>query len=239
MTAIPMTDFPLVTAILPTRGRQEFAAAALACWRAQTWPSKELIILDDADDPSFPDGFQFQPAWGGSPAGLYYSRLHSEKRKTIGYKRNLACQLALGEFIIHFDSDDYSAPERMADQVMRLLQSGKSVTGYHSIKFTDGTSWWQYQGYSGWAFDSSLCYRRAFWREIAQFADANDGLEESFRAAAIRRNDFVSVDGHELLLASIHSDNTSPHVMTPGNSSYRLLTNFRPVNAEAWHPVPA
>ena len=43
----------LISAIMPTRGRQAYAIDAVSCFRCQTYPDKELIILDDADNPSF------------------------------------------------------------------------------------------------------------------------------------------------------------------------------------------
>ena len=64
----------------------------------------------------------------------------------IGAKRNYGCERAAGDVIAHWDDDDYSAPERLADQVQRLLESGKAVTGFHSMRFTDGVRWWKYEG---------------------------------------------------------------------------------------------
>ena len=37
----------------------------------------------------------------------------------------------------HETSNQYSEPERLADQLRRLDENGKSVTGFHSMRFTD------------------------------------------------------------------------------------------------------
>ena len=120
----------LVTAIMPTRGRPRWAAHALHCFRAQTHPDKELIVLDDDDDPSFPHGLP-------DTLAAYYRLDH---RLRISAKRNRCAELGRGAIITHFDSDDWSAPERMADQVERLEHSGKAVTAYHSMLFYDESS---------------------------------------------------------------------------------------------------
>ena len=45
----------LVSAIMPTRSRPALSRAALNCFLAQTYEPRELVILDDDDDPSFLD----------------------------------------------------------------------------------------------------------------------------------------------------------------------------------------
>lgn len=156
---------------------------AIACFEAQTYERKRMIVVTDLAE---------LPHLG-----------------SIGDKRNAAClQATDAEFICHFDDDDFSAPGRIADQVNRLLESGKAVTGYHSMKFTDGDKWWKNTNRPNWAFDASLCYRRSFW-EAHRFDSINDGLEASFRAAAIREKQFLSVDAGDMMYATIHPGNTS------------------------------
>src|SRR5262245_29017995 len=99
--------------MMPTRGRREFASQALACFLAQTYPAKELVILDDADDPSFPNK-------EGLPRDDASIRYLVGARRTIPIKRNLIAEAAAGELICHFDSDDWQHPERLSTQVKFL-----------------------------------------------------------------------------------------------------------------------
>src|SRR5678816_1554718 len=112
---------------MPTRGRAEWARKAVECFQSQTWPDRELVIVDDADCPSFAE-----PPEG---EGIRYHQMF--RQMTIGAKRNIAVSRAAGDIIIHFDDDDWSAPERMEDQVTRLVASGVGLTGYHSMIFED------------------------------------------------------------------------------------------------------
>ncbi len=77
--------------------------------------------------------------------------IHLDGWPEIGAKRNFGCEHAEGEIIAHWDDDDYSAPGRLADQVERLRESGKAVTGFHSMRFTDGVHWWKYEGTRNYA----------------------------------------------------------------------------------------
>lgn len=185
---------------MPTRGRQAFAREALGCYLAQTWDEKELVIVDDADDRSFPDGVYLP--------GVQYHLM--EKRLTVGAKRNIACSRSRGQIIAHFDSDDYSAPERIEDQVIRLMNAGKSVSGYRSMRFTDGAKWWLYTGAEDYALGTSLVYERAYWVKNPFKTDCVFGEDTHFIWPARKSSDIVTADAGEFQWARNHAGNTDP-----------------------------
>jgi len=195
----------LVSAIMPTRGRPKMSRRCLDCWRAQIWGTKELIILDDSEDPSFPDGID-EP-------GVHYQAL-ATRHLSIGAKRNHCAFVANGETIIHFDSDDLYGPDRISDQVTRLETSGKAVTGYRNIKFTDGRNWWKNTNWPG-GYGASLCYRRDWWAKHP-FPDTSDGEDWHFVQAAMRANEFIAADAGDMMVATMHAGNTSPRVIGEG-----------------------
>jgi len=176
---------------------------AIACWRLQTYHPTELLILSDAGGgrASIPDDVRYLEITAGV---------------SVGEKRNLGCEYARGEIIAHWDDDDYSAPGRLADQVQRLIGSGKPVTGYHSMRFTDGRQWWQYRGSLDYALGTSLCYRKDFWQSN-QFPSVQVGEDNSFVGAARGRGDIASADSGDLMFATIHDGNTSPRQLGAGN----------------------
>jgi glycosyltransferase involved in cell wall biosynthesis len=184
---------------MPTRGRPQFAELALLCFLAQDWSEKELIILDDADFPSFakvPDAPQ-----------VHYHR--TKEKMPVGVKRNRCCELAKGDLIAHLDDDDFSTTGRLADQVHRLEQSGKSVTGYHSMRFKDGERWIQYLGSPATALGASLLYLREWWA-CHPFAPIDRGEDGQFVREAFDAGQLVVSDAGEMMYATIHPLNTSP-----------------------------
>ena len=144
-----------VTCLCLTRNRLEWLPKAIESFQRQTFRHSELMILADGQDVS-----HLVPA--DDPR---IRLIHLDGRPEIGAKRNYGCARAAGDVIAHFDDDDYSAPGRLADQIARLLESGKAVTGFHSMRFTDGLRWWKYEGTRNYALGTSLCYRRSWWRE--------------------------------------------------------------------------
>ena len=189
----------LVSAIMPTRERPGMAARALACWRAQDWPDKELVVVDDRDAPSFPSGID-EP-------GVVYHVL--DQRLTVGAKRNIACELASGEVIIHFDSDDFSAPGRIRDQVERMIALDKSVSAYSGMTFTDGKNYWLYPEVKDLALGTSLCFKKSWWL-AHKFKDMQVGQDECFGHQAAYANQLITVPAGNMMIATNHPQNTSP-----------------------------
>src|ERR1019366_10210549 len=99
---------PLVTAICPTYNRRKYLPTSIALFLKQTFTDSELLIVDDSTE-SIDDLVPKHPR-------IRYVRLSPssvEKRLLIGEKRNICCAEARGEFIVHWDDDDWQAPDRI------------------------------------------------------------------------------------------------------------------------------
>lgn len=191
----------LVTCLCLTRNRREWLPQAIACFQTQTHEERELLIAADGEDvvdliPIDPRIRLITAAWFPN----------------IGAKRNWACAQAKGEFIAHWDDDDYSAPGRLAGQISKLQASGKAVTGYQTMKFTDGQRWWLYKGNAAIALGTSLCYRRDWW-EGHRFPSQQVAEDSNFVAVAANAQQLVTEGDLDLMYATVHDGNTSPRIM--------------------------
>ena len=187
---------------MPTRGRADFVEHALECWHSQDHADKELVIVDDADAPTFKS----------SPAGDGIVYLLSTERHTVGAKRNLCCELAAGSVICHWDDDDHSEAWRLSSQIKTLDDSGLAVTGYCNMEFTDGAKWWRYAIGPHYALGTSLMYLRSWW-EQHRFPDTNKAEDKDFVFAAAAVKQLESVDCGGTMWASIHRNNTSQRTL--------------------------
>lgn len=202
---------------MPTRGRREFAQHAVNIYRSQTYSNRELIILDDLDDPSFPHGI----------SGERINHVLAPYRMTIGAKRNICIQASDGEFIAHLDDDDYSSPDRIADQVIRLMESEKQVTGYCPMLFTDGSQWWEYSaGNPRYCVGSSLLYRREF-ASLHRFNETEPDEDNQFVYGPASQH-IVVVPAGDKMFCRTHPNNTS--IRQPGKNPLQ----WKPVEAPAW-----
>ena len=126
---------PTVCAIMLTADRPEYARKAVENFRAQTYPGKRLYIFDSGSVPcveSLPDGY---------PEMLItYHNSHTRRppHRTIGELRNDALEWISrdgADILIHWDDDDYSHPNRIAEQVALLQSSGADAVGYREMLF--------------------------------------------------------------------------------------------------------
>jgi glycosyltransferase involved in cell wall biosynthesis len=199
---------PLVSAVCVTADRREFLRAAVDCYLAQDWPNKELVVIDDGQDRvgdlcrDVPNCRYIHLAGAQLPIGV---------KQKIGVKRNRGAEAAQGEIICAWDDDDYSAPERISDQVERMIESGKAVSGYHSMLFWDGERAFRYKGAYDYSLGSALCYRKEFWRQHAFISEDHRRWEDNvFVQDARNENQIICTDAAKMMVARIHAGNTCP-----------------------------
>ena len=178
---------------------------AIQCFLRQTHRNKELLIIADGEDVR-----------DLVPENEHSIRLVAiEEGHTVGEKRNFGADLAMGQIIAHFDDDDYSAPGRLTDQIGRMEKSGKAVTGYSNMLFTDGQHWWRYRGVGNYAVGTSFCYRKDWWQQH-KFPAKQVGEDGDFMKMANSERQLIAVDAGELMVASVHAGNTSPRRLSGG-----------------------
>lgn len=173
-----------------TRGRPELAALAVECWRSQTWQDKELVIVDDEDDPSF----------CATPRGrIIYTRLG--RRERIGAKRNRAAELATGDVLFTWDDDDWHAETRLARQIAAIVHSGAGLVCDRECYYTDGQrAWLRKTGRIG----STFAFSRETW-ERSQFPDLQSGEDDNFYA---RAGKVIELRDEIRTVARLHNSNT-------------------------------
>ena len=124
------TGMPLVSCIMPTYNRRRLVPLAVRLFHQQDYPSRELIVIDDGDDPV--------EDLVGRAEGVRYFRLPG--RKSIGAKRNFGCEQARGDIIAHWDDDDWYAPDRLRYQVGPIVAGVADITGLDSGPVLDVTT---------------------------------------------------------------------------------------------------
>jgi glycosyltransferase involved in cell wall biosynthesis len=208
---------PLVTCITPTFNRRQFLPRCISQFQAQTWPEKEMVIVDDGSD-SIAD---LVPA----DERIRYIRLDRRLLK-IGAKRNLACEAARGELIAHWDDDDWMAPRRLTYQVGELLHSGADLCGLQTVYYhnVEAGKAWKIRGH-GIEAGGTLLYKRTLW-ETYRFQEEYFACEDACFLNDVRSNPSfreLSLDDPGVYVVTVHPGNTCSYP-TPGEEHRSLLT---------------
>jgi glycosyltransferase involved in cell wall biosynthesis len=118
---------PLITIGITCYNARDTIARAITSALAQTWPNKEILIVDDCST----DGSdKIIEEMAGNYAGIRHIR--HEHNKGPGGARQTILENAAGEFIAFFDDDDESKPDRIQKQY-RKISSYEQKTGEKMI----------------------------------------------------------------------------------------------------------
>lgn len=184
-----------------TADRRPFVAQALNYFARQDYANRELIIVDDGTD-NFQDLI---------PPDERVRYMQLEKKKSLGSKRNLACEEARGDIIVHWDDDDWMSNWRLTYQVENLGRLGADACGLNQLLFYDlaGAKAWQYTHTGGkpWVSGNTLCYTKGFGG-ANPFPDVNVGEDTRFLWTSRGKRIMPLVD-KGFYVALIHSRNTS------------------------------
>ncbi len=192
----------LVTCIMPTCNRRTFVDGAIRNFREQDYPNLELLIVHDGAD-SIEDPVPADPR-------IRYIRL--TEKQILGDKRNFACAQACGEFICHWDDDDWYPANRVSRQVALLQSAGGQVCGTSQLFYYDPSlkRAWRYKyagGGRAWVAGNTLLYLRSFW-QAHPFASLQVGEDSRF-VWADKQARICDLKDPTLCVGRVHPGNTS------------------------------
>jgi glycosyltransferase involved in cell wall biosynthesis len=202
---------------MPTRDRRRFVPLAVSYFLRQDYSRRELIIVDDGDD-GVADLVPQDPR-------VRYLRL--ERKITLGAKRNLACDEAAGEVIIHWDDDDWMSPWRISYQAARLINNRADLCGLDKTIYYDVSTQlaWEHIFLQSrrrpWVTGGTLCYTKTFWSRNP-FLDISIGEDTRFQWTEGSKR-VITLQDPTCYVALIHPWNTSPK--QPGKDWYSYPVN--------------
>ncbi len=125
---------PLVSILIPAYNAEEWIADTIRSAAAQTWPRKEIVVVDDGSTDET-----------GQIARRFASKgvaVVSGKNQGAAAARNHALRLSQGEYIQWLDADDLLAPDKVERQLevlrenenRRILLSSPWAPFYHRTR---------------------------------------------------------------------------------------------------------
>lgn len=232
---MPQTQ-PTVCAIMLVNGREQMVRRAVKCYREQAYPNKRLLIVNSGPMPTL--AVETVDMWEPCFVGI--------DTLTVGELRNHGNKYASHHYVeshtrpeifVHWDSDDWSHPNRIAEQVALLQSSGKQCVGYRNMLFLNerhdvrhqglcfddetcpcghGAAWLYSNNDPRYCLGTSLCYWREVWerRPFPDLPKKKGGPAEDVEW--LREVDSLGVNVYPStefspsprMIASIHDGNT-------------------------------
>jgi len=135
---------PLVSILIPAFNAEAWIADTLRSAVAQTWPQKEIIVVDDGSRDA-----TLEVARRFASEGV---RIFTQENQGAAAARNKAFSLSQGDYIQWLDADDLLAPDKVSRQMevldrvsskRTLLSSawGRFLYRYYRAKFVPSALW--------------------------------------------------------------------------------------------------
>jgi len=132
--------------------RQHYHENLWRCFDAQTWPDKELVVIETYEDA--PSKFLQEKALVDERIVHVVMHRAPGTDFTVGLKRNMTLHMASGEFIVNFDDDDLYAPtyvEKIVGAMQQRMLVGVTLSAWYNYyvgkgvcTFSDPSGWGQW-----------------------------------------------------------------------------------------------
>jgi len=168
-----VVDKPLVSCLMVTANRIDRARVAIKCFAEQTWPNKELVIIDDGVEDYAPMIAEFDCSHQ-----VRYIKLPESPRLSLGELRNVSIDESRGNWCAQWDDDEWYHPERLEVQLQAALQSNVGACALQwtlmHVEDADRQSF-TFRGDSGIATPGTLLFQKSSER-YQHLARNEDGL---------------------------------------------------------------
>lgn len=189
---------PLVSCLMVTRGRVPLALVAVDCFLRQTYPNRELVLVDDDPDDALERALA-----GTDRSRIRHIRLPDEGRP-LGALRNIAVEQAHGTYVCQWDDDDLHDPMRLEMQLRVLRQSG-----CQACVLVRWLTWWPRSGRLAVSnqrhWEGSLLCERSV---LARYPELRRGEDSAVMQRLVESVRLVRMDLPRLYLYVAHGANT-------------------------------
>lgn len=106
-----------ISCLIVTADRRELLKRSLYCYKKQTHPNTELVVVDNGED-TIDDLLTDYPS-----DEVRYVRVEPSPDNVLGEMRNISLENATGDYITCWDDDDWFHPDRIKIQLNTILDN--------------------------------------------------------------------------------------------------------------------
>lgn len=114
------TANPVISCLMLAGSDPQKAARAILCYQQQTWEQKELIVIDNGEADLGPLLEDI------APDELRYIRKNDGKSRA--YLKNMGLDHAGGDYVIHWEEQDWHHPDRIREQWSTISAGGNEYS---------------------------------------------------------------------------------------------------------------
>jgi len=212
-----MKQRPLVSCICVTKNEARVLSRAIECFRNQTYPNKELIILAEGSESHVKEMLAL-----GEDDRIKCFVVPSTPKIPLGSLRNLAISKANGEYICQWDDDDWYHVKRIEIQLNMLLESHKPACILAFWLMYDQTAGQAYLSHVGPWPGTILC-RKSLLTDQFPYPDLPNSEDWELMLTLIKHNHVYPAIMPYLYIYAYHGSNTFEYDHFKGIYKYSQL----------------
>lgn len=235
---ISVNSLPTVSIVTVVRDRDEFIGLMLYNWNHIRYPRNKLewVIVDDSKTPRLK---RFLPESSPEMGRIVYAYFDTPFT-SLATKRNHAAEIASGEYIAHYDSDDYYPGDSLMTKIGVLLHYKKDYVFSWPIGVYNIHSGESFAYGSSYVLnripEASLAYKKSYW-QFNNFDDPENALESestNFIRDHTKNGILVTFMFNTVTLA--HATNAMPQLRSDQANDTNVWCQKAPNIAEALSP---
>lgn len=193
----------MISCLCVTYGRSKYLRRALECFKSQTLSDTELVIVTDADDH---DTVVEVEALNSSKVRV--SLVNNMSKIPLGELRNIAINMAQGDFVCNWDDDDWSNVDRLEILKKAIDRSKKPCVLQSRIILYDETRDISYLSYRR-MWENTLLVNRDFLLANKVFYPPLEKNEDYvFVSRLVELNSVFAIDDASLYVYRFSGNNT-------------------------------
>ena len=194
--------YPKISCLMVTANRLYIAKRAIKCFANQSYPNKELIIIDDGEENYkniLKDYSKFE---------IKYVKVKKQKNSSLGYLRNCSLDNATGDYIVQWDDDDWYHPKRLDIQA-DILKKGYDACCLSATIMHINSKEYKYHPFIGQlrgGIPGSIMHKKS---ESIRYSNLSREEDTYYLREWSRKKLYIFGTSHNyLFIRSYHGDNT-------------------------------
>ena len=132
-----MNDDSLISCICITKNNPFLLTRAIACFKAQTYSNKELLVVYESDNK---DVQQVIIAESNNDFSIQFIERPVLPKSSLGALKNNAIAISKGEYFCQWDDDDWYGADRLQIQMEAIIKSAAPICFFGHWIFYDAIS---------------------------------------------------------------------------------------------------
>lgn len=197
-----METLPKISCLCISQNSVELIKRTINCFKAQTYPAKELIILYESDNSST-KYFLKENLY----EEVYFYEIPSHPKLTLGALRNISIEKCSGEYFCQWDDDDWYASNRLEVQYKAIVHNSKAASMLAYWLMYDHIGEQAYLS-SFRLWEGSILCKRSLVDNNIKYADLTRSEDTSLLKQLIDGNHIFPIIKPNLYIYTFHGSNT-------------------------------